>query len=182
MSEFIDKEPKYTELPLDDRIHLRQVKPNEAEKMFEIIDSNREYLGKWLPFPAITKSPEDSRSFIRSVIQDRKDEKQYGFGVFIDGELAGHTSIMHVNDGLEPEIGYWLSEKFAGQGIATKSTIALTNFGFNTLNLPRIVIRADVDNIGSKKVAEKAGYQFVCDKYDEKIGHINIWEIINPRI
>lgn len=66
---------------------------------------------------------------------------------------------MHIKDQKEPEIGYWLDRQYTRQGIMTKAVIALTQFGLETLKLPKIIIMAHPDNIASNKVAEKCGYK-----------------------
>ena len=83
---------------------------------------------------------------------------------------------MHLKDDKEPEIGYWIASNSAGNGLTTRSVVALTQFGLKTLGLKKIIIRAHPDNIGSNKVAEKAGYKYSYQGEDED-GPLNIWEI-----
>ena len=167
----------YPEIIIDEHLTLRQVRPDEAEKLFQIIDNDREYLGKWLPFPPFTNTVQDSLNFINGTIQKRIDGSTYGFGIVLDDELIGHTSLMHVNDDQDPEIGYWIASSASGKGITTRAAQALTDFGFNELKMPKIIIKADVNNIGSNRVAEKIGYTLVRTENDNRIGLANIWEL-----
>ena len=50
---------------------LRLISIDDAKSIFETIDSQREYLGRWLPFVGYTDSIDDSIAFISSVL-DRK--------------------------------------------------------------------------------------------------------------
>ena len=165
----------YSGIDVDSGLKLKQLDLSQTEQLFAMTVKDRDYLSKWLPWPKHTLSSEDSKAFIESVIQKRKNEEEYGFGIVQDGNLVGHISLMHLKDEKEPEIGYWIASNSAGQGIVTKAVIALTQFGINMLGLKKIIIRAHPDNIGSNKVAEKAGYKFGYQGSDED-GPLNIWE------
>jgi len=85
-------------------------------------------------------------------------------------------SLMHLTDGGQPEIGYWVASEMAGQGIATKAAGALTAFGFEVLGLQRIIIKAQPDNLASNKVAQKLGYTLDETVFDEEANQTtNIW-------
>lgn len=158
-------------LVINDRLTLRQLQPNNAQTLFNIVDTNREYLSQYLPWVASTKSANDSREFIEKTLSDRKDHSTYGYGIFIDGEFLGHISIMNLNnDQKKPEIGYWIAESASGKGITTNAVKTLTKFGLNTLNLKEIIICADPNNIASNKVAQKAGYQLARQYNDPLLG------------
>jgi ribosomal-protein-serine acetyltransferase len=181
-NETLKEDTTYPEIDIDSDLRLKQLEVAQANHLFELTEQNREYLSKFLPWPKHTNSSEDSKAFIESVIQKRKNGEEYGFGIELDGNLVGHISLMHLKDDKEPEIGYWIESKSAGKGVITKSLIALTQFGFDTLKLRKIIIRAHPDNIGSNKVAEKAGYKYSHQGEDED-GPLNIWELtamINP--
>lgn len=175
MIEKLDNPLPCDEMQIDGQLTLRQVRPDEANKLFEIIDKDREYLGKWLPFPAFTNTAQDSTDFINDTIQKKIGGSTYGFGIVLNGELVGHTSLMHTNDGQDPEIGYWIASKASGKGIVTRTTSALTNFGFNELGFKKIIIKVDTKNIGSNRVAEKLGYKLDRTEHDDRIGLVNIW-------
>ena len=57
-------------------------------------------------------------------------------------------------------IGYWIDQRYANRGYATRAVKTLTQFGFNELLLHRIEISMRPENLASKKVAEKSGYKF----------------------
>jgi len=175
MIEKLNNPLQYAEIQIDGQLSLRQVKSDEAGKLFDIINTDREYLGKWLPFPAFTNTVQDSADFINSTIKKRINGSEYGFGIILNGELIGHTSLMHTNDDKDPEIGYWIASKESGRGIVTRTASALTNFGLNELGLEKIIIKADTKNIGSNRVAEKLGYKLDRTEHDDRIGLANIW-------
>lgn len=128
-----------------------------------------------MPFPAFTNTAQDSADFIASTAQKRIDGSEYGFGIILNDELVGHTSLMHINDDQDPEIGYWIASGASGKGIVTQTTNALTNYGFNELGLKKIIIKADPKNTGSNRIAEKLGYRMDRTEHDDRIGLSNVW-------
>ncbi|MCX6728215.1 MAG: GNAT family N-acetyltransferase [Candidatus Saccharibacteria bacterium] len=174
--ETIQDDLTYPEIDIDSGLRLKQLNATQAEQLFSMTQKDMEYLSKWLPWPKHTHSSKDSKAFIESVAQKRSKGEEYGFGIESYGNLVGHISLMHLKDDKEPEIGYWVASNSSRQGVTTKAAIALTQFGLDTLKLKKIIIRAHPDNIGSNKVAEKAGYRFGYLGEDED-GPLNIWEI-----
>ncbi len=88
------------------------------------------------------------------------DKKSADFGVWYDGQWVGSMGFHTIKlDKGWAEIGYWLSEDFQGKGIMTESVKAIIDYGFNTLNLHRIQIKCDSDNINSKFIPERLGFK-----------------------
>jgi RimJ/RimL family protein N-acetyltransferase len=67
------------------------------------------------------------------------------------------------------EIGYWLRTRYERQGYMTEAVRALTRCAFETLHARRVEIRCDPRNIGSRRVAEKAGYRLEARLRDEQV-------------
>ena len=164
-------------LYIHDSLFLRQLRMDgDVDDLFALTDANREHIGKWLPWVENVNSPEDSKKFIASLLQDRKGGTTLGYGIFVNDELVGHISLMHLSDDKDPEIGYWISSGASGKGITTAAANKLTDFGFSVLRLPKIVIKARPENIASNKVAEKLGYILDGMAESENTGEVvNVW-------
>lgn len=76
------------------------------------------------------------------------------------GEFVG-SSGLHRIDWTIPkfEIGYWVDDKFEGKGYMTEATNRIAEFAFKELAAKRIEIRCDRDNIRSRAVAERSGFE-----------------------
>ena len=83
--------------------------------------------------------------------------------------------------GNEVDIGYRFMKKYWGQGFATESALATLNYGFENLNLQRIVGRALPENKASIKVLEKCGMSHVGQEVIEGLLH-ETYELITPHI
>ena len=49
-------------------ISLRPLQIDDAKDIYNTIDTQREYLGQWLPFVALTTSVEFTRGFVESIV------------------------------------------------------------------------------------------------------------------
>ncbi|GII56288.1 30S ribosomal protein S5 alanine N-acetyltransferase [Planotetraspora thailandica] len=91
----------------------------------------------------------------------RRSGKGVHLAIFTkDGELVGGINL-HGTDwetGIT-EVGYGVSPKFRGQGIAPEAVRAVTRWGFS-LGLHRVEIRTTPENEASQRVAAKAGFTY----------------------
>jgi RimJ/RimL family protein N-acetyltransferase len=58
------------------------------------------------------------------------------------------------------ELGYGVASWARGRGVATAALRELTTWSFTELGMVRLELLIDVDNPGSKRVAENCGYTF----------------------
>ena len=77
----------------------------------------------------------------------------------------------------EVEVAYTIAQEYWGQGLATEAARAILNYGFEKLNLSRLISRIEAENIPSRKVAEKIGMAFEREARDE-MGPFLIYSII----
>ncbi|WP_018348877.1 GNAT family N-acetyltransferase [Longispora albida] len=76
-----------------------------------------------------------------------------------DGEFAGEIGIeVDKADRTSAEVSYVASPAARGKGYTTDAVRAVTEWGFSGPRYGRIYLRAEPGNIGSIRVAEKAGY------------------------
>ncbi len=147
-------------LKIDSEIQLRQLEKPDAVDIFNIINSERKHLGKWLPFVESTKEISHTASFVDVAVDASEEKFEYIFTIrksdkFIG--LIGFKCTDKINK--KTEIGYWLSEKYQKQGIVTKSVRSLCGFAFNDLKLNRIEIKCATGNIPSKNIPKKLGFK-----------------------
>lgn len=69
------------ELIVDNQITLWQLTKDAAADIFVTINSQREYLGKWLPFVEHTKSVSDTQAFVNSIIDLPEEIMEYTFTI-----------------------------------------------------------------------------------------------------
>lgn len=146
---------------IDSATALRVLREDDAAELFALTDANRAYLRRRLPWVDLVTSEEDSRSFLRTVTEQREQGRGTTFGIVHEGALGGvigYLPIDRVNR--IGEIGYWLAERLQGRGIITQCCRFVVRYGFLTLDLNRIQIVCGTENRASRAIPERLGFRF----------------------
>lgn len=149
------------EIVIDKDIKLCKILVEDAEILYDIIDSQREYLQEWLPFVPLTTSSRDTKDFIEMTLAKPEEEQDLTFTIHYRGEvvgLIGYKDTDYVNRRVE--LGYWISYDYQGQGIMTRATRKLCEYAFDVLKLHRVQIRCGVGNIASGNIPKRLGFSF----------------------
>ena len=145
-----------------DRLILRQFTVDDVEYIFKL--HNDIEVMRYIPHKDPLNVPMEScEKFINWCIDEY--DKKPGFGLFAviikdTGKFIGWNEINHLDNTEEVEIGYRYLKPFWGYGYATETSLALINYGFNTLNLSKLVGVAMPDNKASTRVLEKVGMKY----------------------
>jgi ribosomal-protein-serine acetyltransferase len=147
-------------IDIDKNLILNQLEQSDSADIFKTIDTQREYLGKWLPFVAYTKEISDTEQFVNSVVNAPEDRFEYIFTIKKCDEFVGLIGFKDTDkQNKKTEIGYWLSEKHQKQGIITKSVEKLCDFAFNQQGINRIQIKCAIENFSSINIPKKLGFR-----------------------
>lgn len=146
-------------IKVNDEIVLREIQEEDAETIFKTIDSQREYLGEWLPFVELTQEKEDTLRFIQAMLKRPEDEREFVFTIRYQGDFAGLIGFRDTDRlNRKTEIGYWLSFDYQKKGIVIQSVSKLMEFAFDELEMNRVQVKCAVQNIRSKRIPEKLGF------------------------
>ncbi|WP_218597928.1 GNAT family N-acetyltransferase [Polaribacter sp. NJDZ03] len=166
-----------------ERLLLREFRITDVEGMFEL-DSNpkvHQYLGK-----KTIKTKEEAKRMIDFIL---KQYKENGIGRFAvieksSGNFIGWSGLK-LNKGTKEslngfqdfiDIGYRFIPKYWKNGYGLESAIACLEYGFKTMNLDIIYGAAEIGNIGSNKILQKIGLQFV-NEFKEDNELVNWYEL-----
>jgi ribosomal-protein-serine acetyltransferase len=142
-------------------LDLRLMQEEDAETYFNLVDKNREYLKKWLPWIDSVKSVEDIKKHIIECTKSFEDKTGIEFAIFYKNKLVGSVSTNRIDRfHKKTDIGYCLDEEYTGKGIMTSSVKALTNYLFKELDINRIEIKVIPENIKSWAIPERLGFTF----------------------
>ncbi len=148
-------------ISVNSELDLKQLEQSDSKDIFEAIDSQRDYLGKWLPFVVFTKEISDTEKFVDSIVNAPEDRFEYVFTIRKGDEFVGLIGFKDTDkQNKKTEIGYWISEKHQKQGIVTKSLEKLCDFAFNKLGINRIQIKCAAGNTPSINIPKKLGFKF----------------------
>lgn len=130
-------------------IRLRKVTAADLSIFFQQqLDSDANYMAAFT-----AKAPTDESAFRARWVKILADATLQKQTILYKGEIAGYV-VCHRWFG-EPEISYWLGKSFWGKGVATE---ALRQF-LGQLSTRPLFARVAQDNIGSRRVLEKCGFQ-----------------------
>jgi len=119
-----------------------------------------------MPWAQTIPSVDESEEFVRQATANwilKKNEEPYlNLWIFRRDtmQFIGGTGLHHMNWDIPTfESGYWLHAKHHNQGFATEAINALTQYVFQALQAMRLEIRCDINNIRSKKIPERLGFE-----------------------
>lgn len=145
---------------VSDEIKLRPYAAADAEEIFAAVMGNYEHLRPFLHWVVPEYSLEGVREFIAVSQKNREERINEGYGIFDKSKLVGAIGFVNFSwDSKRTEIGYWIAKDFSGKGIITKSCRTLINYAFDELEMNRIEIRCATENVRSRAIPERLGFQ-----------------------
>ena len=117
---------------------------------------------RFLPSRGLPISRENTTKSLQSFVKHWQ-QKKYGVLAIIENissQMIGYCGLRYLNELDEVEVLYGLAKAYWGKGIATKAAKAVVDFGFEVINLDRVIAMALPDNIASIKVLKNAGLQY----------------------
>jgi ribosomal-protein-serine acetyltransferase len=143
-----------------EQVLLRPYRPDDVERIYEAVHESVKELQPWLPWCQANYSRADSESWIKSCDEAWIKGTACEFAILDAGSGAyiGGCGLNQINPECKTaNLGYWVRSNRTKQGVATKVTALLTDFGFHELKLNRIEMIIATGNKASQRVVEKAG-------------------------
>jgi len=141
------------------RLILRETTPEDVENMFRL-HSNvdvQKYTGD--------KTVHTIDEIEKMLTYKEKEYQEIGFGRWVTilkegNQFVGWAGLKYLDDINEVDLGYRFLPEYWGMGIATEASKAILEYGFNKLNLKKIIALAIPENKPSVRVMEKVGMEF----------------------
>ena len=145
--------------PKLDSLGVRPLEAEDARELYALIEANREYLARWMPWAEGQDLAGTERFIVEAEEQLARDD---GFQAKVapEGEIvgvAGFHSIDWINR--NTSIGYWLAENAQGKGTMTGVVHALVSHAFQEWELHRIEIHCAPENARSRAIPERLGFR-----------------------
>jgi RimJ/RimL family protein N-acetyltransferase len=142
----------------DGVITLRPLTDDDAPSLAAAVAASVAELRPFMPWAVEGYGEDEARSWIRG---ERESGEVRCLIVGDDGEIAGGCGLDQVNEvNHSANLGYWLRSDRTGRGWATRAVRLLAQLGFAEAGLERIEILMSVENLASRRVAERAGAVF----------------------
>jgi ribosomal-protein-serine acetyltransferase len=144
---------------LDERRWLRLLEEADAESLYAVVDANRSYLARWMPWAA-GQTRKNTLEFIRRSRRELADNRGLQMAIVEDGDLVGVIGYHQIDwENRSTSVGYWIAEASQGQGVISRAVHALTEYAFDSCRLNRVEIRAAVDNARSRAIPRRLGFK-----------------------
>jgi len=138
------------------RLVLRPWQPADAAAVAAIMRDVR--MSEFLPLPR-PYTAQDARDFVAAAAHRPADTGRLELAVQLGDQVIGAIGIAQPDPDGGAEIGYWIGSEHWGAGYATEAVRVLAEYGF-AHGLNRLEIQTDVSNLGSVKVALRAGFRY----------------------
>ncbi len=135
-------------MPDQNTVTLRDVIPSDLPIFFDMQrDPEANYMAAFT-----SRDPSDRQAFDVHWAKITSDDTVINRTILYNGEVVGNIAKFIMFG--QPEIGYWISKKFWGKGIATQALKAFLEI----VTIRPLYAAAAKDNAGSLRVLQKCGF------------------------
>ena len=147
-------------LTVDRRSVLRPFELTDADALFEMVESDRDYLSWRLPLFSEWTSIELVREAIAGWLTQRENNGSLYFGLWHQGQLEGLLSfeVFDSHNGFAA-IGFTITSRLQGTGLAYRAARTMLDHAFDTLHFHRLIARCTVDNGRAMRLLARLGFE-----------------------
>jgi RimJ/RimL family protein N-acetyltransferase len=146
------------------RLVVRDYRLADAEAACTAIQESRASLARWVPDIARHQTPAEVRAALQRLATLRLQARGLVFGLWerTSGDFLGEVGLYRVDWARRSgEVGYWLRQSARGHGYAAEGLALLCDQARSGLGLRRLEAHIAADNLASRRVAERQGFQCV---------------------
>lgn len=146
-------------LKVDDDLVLKELQPGDEKDLFQIIDSQRNQLAKWLPFVELSTSVDFTKTFVDTYAASEGIPTTWTIN--FQQKCVGLVGLKDFDfDNHKTEIGYWLSSDYQHKNIMFRSCMRVIQYAFEDMKMNRIQLKAGMYNTRSRTLANRLGFKF----------------------
>ena len=141
-----------------ERMILRRYRLEDADDLYRYLGTDpamSAYSG-WNPYA----TPEMTRKTVQGFIDSYDDNRTYSWVMDIDDVIAGTIGAYDYKDD-QIEVGFSVVKDWQGRGLATAALKKMLEYLTENEGISSVTAWCAAENIGSQRVLEKAGMQFV---------------------
>jgi [ribosomal protein S5]-alanine N-acetyltransferase len=153
---------------------LRALRQADRAEWDRVRGDNAHYVGQWEPTaPDGVGRRVTFRQYVRNLDKEARAGRIVPFAIEVDGHLAGQMHLFGIVHGslLSGAAGYWVAQRYAGAGIATRALAMLCDYAFGSLKMHRVEVNIRPENSASLRVVEHL--RFRDEGIRERYLHIN---------
>ncbi|HXG77625.1 MAG TPA: GNAT family N-acetyltransferase, partial [Gaiellaceae bacterium] len=141
----------------DDRIVLRGWTMEDVDALTAACRDPE--IARWIPFVPSPYSREDAEAYIRGCLESGDERHPFAVVCAGSGMLLGSIDLSVNAHFYRGHVGYWVAREARGRGVATDALRLLSRWALDELELQRLELVTDPDNVASQRVAKKVGFR-----------------------
>ena len=128
----------------------------EADVPALVVACNDPEIVRWIPVIPSPYTEQDALAFISG---EARPELDYSLAITREDVVVGSIGMTVDAMGYLGRIGYWVAAPARGAGVCTRALRLLSRWALDELDLQRLELTTDPDNVASQQVAEKVGFR-----------------------
>lgn len=162
----------YFKTHIKDDLYLVYPEIRMAQELFTLIDSDRDQLRTFLDFVDDVVDASSQVDYFKSKLDGVAKQTDALFFIAIEDTIIGCADLHDITlSTRQADIGYWLHSSYQRQGIISSVVNKLCEYGFLNLNLNRLNLVIDTQNVPSNRVALKNSFIFSGVQEDDVLLH-----------
>jgi RimJ/RimL family protein N-acetyltransferase len=112
-------------------------------------------ISRWIPAIPAPYTQDHALAFVRGEVRPLEHSR----AITVDAVVVGAIGLGLNSEEYRGRIGYWVAAAARGRGFCTRALSLLSRWALDDLDLQRLELITDPDNVASQRVAEKVGFQ-----------------------
>jgi RimJ/RimL family protein N-acetyltransferase len=113
----------------------------------------------WIPFVPRPYTRADAETYLQGCIESGAERHSFAIVDAATGGLLGSIDMGVNTREYRGHIGYWVAAPARGHGVCTRALRLASRWALDELELQRLELITDPDNVASQRVAEKVGFR-----------------------
>ena len=165
------------------RLILREWRKDDVNDLYDIMKNSSVLMGGWEPHSNINITTDVLNEYLKTddrwAVELKASKKVIGCVRVVPDNNRGTYYAKLIN--------YVLSEDYWGNGYMSEAVTRVINYLFEELNIDLLTAFCYPDNIKSKKVLEKCGFEHEitiergCKRFDGQVFDAVIYSIVNEK-
>jgi len=144
-------------------LYLRPARASDFTDWAQLRSQSRDFLTPWEPtWPDDDLTRGAFRRRLRRQSEEMARDEAFSFLIFAEegDRVMGGITIGGIRRGVAQAatLGYWMGQRYAGQGHMTRAVAAIVAFGFDTLRLNRVEAACIPENLASAALLKRNGF------------------------
>lgn len=142
---------------------VRLIEKEDFEELYNLIERNRERLLMYFPKTSVTiKDLDKAKKFVKQKVKQALEREQFCFviSLYSNNTIIGMVMVKNIDWTIpKGELAYFIDENYEGIGITSNAVKYVVEYCFKELEMEKLYIKFNPENVGSKRVAIKNGFE-----------------------